>query len=114
MQKKVCNFIWKKFLTIINDHKKIDASVKLCFDTHLLITIHLASQFQSSAVQNQNNHLFLIFFYCLGHQAYAKGTVGYDKVVGTFGSGILNSEGEVNRRALGTIVFSDEVRYNIL
>lgn len=50
----------------------------------------------------------------LGHQAYAKGTVGYDKVVGTFGSGILNSEGEVNRRALGTIVFSDETKMQTL
>lgn len=50
----------------------------------------------------------------LGHQAYAKGTVGYDKVVGTFGSGILNSDGEVNRRALGTIVFSDETKMQTL
>lgn len=50
----------------------------------------------------------------LGHQAYAKGTVGYDKVVGTFGSGILNSEGEVNRRALGAIVFSDETKMQTL
>lgn len=50
----------------------------------------------------------------LGHQAYAKGTVGYDKVVSTFGSGILNSEGEVNRRALGAIVFSDETKMQTL
>lgn len=50
----------------------------------------------------------------LGHQAYAKGTVGYDKVVGTFGSGILNSDGEVNRRALGAIVFSDETKMQTL
>lgn len=50
----------------------------------------------------------------LGHQAYAKGTVGYDKVVSTFGSGILNSDGEVNRRALGAIVFSDETKMQTL
>lgn len=50
----------------------------------------------------------------LGHQAYAKGTLGYDKVVGTFGSGILNSDGEVNRRALGAIVFSDETKMQTL
>lgn len=50
----------------------------------------------------------------LGHQAYAKGTVGYDKVVGTFGSGILNSDGEVNRRSLGAIVFSDETKMQTL
>lgn len=50
----------------------------------------------------------------LGHQAYAKGTVGYDKVVGTFGSGILNDDGEVNRRALGAIVFSDETKMQTL
>lgn len=50
----------------------------------------------------------------LGHQAYAKGTLGYDKVVSTFGSGILNSDGEVNRRALGAIVFSDETNMQTL
>lgn len=40
--------------------------------------------------------------------------MGYDKVVGIFGSGILNSDGEVNRRFLGVIVFSDEVRWKLL
>jgi dephospho-CoA kinase len=43
-----------------------------------------------------------------GHKAYVKGTLGYDKVVSTFGTGILDEEGEVDRRALGAIVFSDE------
>lgn len=50
----------------------------------------------------------------LGHQAYVKGTVGYDKVVGTFGRGILSGDGEVNRRALGAIVFSDETKMQTL
>lgn len=50
----------------------------------------------------------------LGHQAYVKGTVGYDKVVSTFGRGILSGDGEVNRRALGAIVFSDETKMQTL
>ena len=39
-----------------------------------------------------------------------KGTPGHDKVVSAFGPEILNKDGEVNRRALGAIVFNDEVR----
>ncbi|XP_062614699.1 bifunctional coenzyme A synthase-like [Saccostrea cucullata] len=50
----------------------------------------------------------------LGHQAYVKGTPGYDKVVSTFGTGILGEDGEVNRRALGAIVFSDEAKMQTL
>ncbi|XP_056008258.1 bifunctional coenzyme A synthase-like isoform X2 [Ostrea edulis] len=50
----------------------------------------------------------------LGHKAYVKGTPGYDKVVSSFGTGILDDRGEVHRRALGAIVFSDETKMQML
>ncbi len=43
----------------------------------------------------------------LAHRAYAKGAPGYDKVVGVFGNYILNENGEIDRKKLGRIVFSD-------
>jgi dephospho-CoA kinase len=45
----------------------------------------------------------------LGHKSYTKDTDCYRSLVSYFGEGILDSEsGEINRRALGTIVFSDK------
>lgn len=43
----------------------------------------------------------------LGHNAYAKGTDCYNKLRDTFGDQIINSDtGEVDRKMLGSIVFS--------
>ncbi|XP_052797477.1 bifunctional coenzyme A synthase-like [Mya arenaria] len=50
----------------------------------------------------------------LGHRAYVKGTPGFDKIVDAFGSGIVGDDGEVNRRALGTIVFGNKEELNKL
>jgi phosphopantetheine adenylyltransferase/dephospho-CoA kinase len=44
----------------------------------------------------------------LGHQAYAKGSSCFEKVVSAFGNNILcESTGEIDRKKLGPIVFSD-------
>jgi dephospho-CoA kinase len=43
----------------------------------------------------------------LGHEVYKPGSDGLKEVVGTFGEDILTSEGEVDRRKLGAIVFGD-------
>lgn len=40
-------------------------------------------------------------------QTYAKGTDVYQKLVARFGQNILTSEGEIDRKKLGTLVFSD-------
>lgn len=45
----------------------------------------------------------------LARQAIERGSVGFDEVVAKFGDSILNS-GEIDRRALGEIVFSDEAK----
>ena len=44
----------------------------------------------------------------LGHKAYAPGTSCFQKLVDNFGSTIVAEDGSINRRALGTIVFSEK------
>ena len=43
----------------------------------------------------------------LGHVAYARGSAGFDDVVARFGSGVVGADGEIDRAALGALVFSD-------
>jgi len=43
----------------------------------------------------------------LGHLVMEKGREGYHKIVGTFGSGILDGQGEIDRKRLSEIVFRD-------
>jgi dephospho-CoA kinase len=43
----------------------------------------------------------------VAHEVFNPGTEGLQKVVETFGEGVLNSKGEINRKKLGEIVFND-------
>ena len=43
----------------------------------------------------------------LGHEAYAPNSEAWRQVVAAFGEDILTEEGEIDRRKLGAIVFSD-------
>jgi dephospho-CoA kinase len=43
----------------------------------------------------------------VGHQAYRAGTETHAALVAAFGDGILAESGEIDRRALGAIVFAD-------
>lgn len=43
----------------------------------------------------------------IAHEAIARGTPAYDQIVSTFGNSILDSDGQVDRKALGRIIFSD-------
>ncbi len=43
----------------------------------------------------------------IGHLILKKGQVGYKPVVDYFGAAILDEDGEINRKTLGEIVFSD-------
>jgi dephospho-CoA kinase len=46
-----------------------------------------------------------------GHAAYKKGTPCYDKLISHFGQEIVNeADGEINRKQLGSIVFSDQLQ----
>lgn len=42
----------------------------------------------------------------LGHRSYEKGTSCFRALVKAFGNSIVGEDGGINRRALGTIVFS--------
>ncbi len=43
----------------------------------------------------------------VGHEAYTPNTEAWEQVVAAFGDGILQEDGEIDRRKLGAIVFSD-------
>ena len=43
----------------------------------------------------------------LGHQVIEPGAEAYDAVVALFGRGILKADGQIDRRALASLVFSD-------
>ncbi len=42
-----------------------------------------------------------------GHQTYRKGSVGWRRIVELFTIAVLDDEGEIDRRALGSMVFND-------
>ena len=44
----------------------------------------------------------------LGHRSYQKGTLTYDKLVKAFGNKIIKSNGEIDRKILGAIVFKEK------
>ena len=44
----------------------------------------------------------------LAHQALSPGEIGHQKVVTLFGSHILNENGSINRKTLGSIVFNNK------
>lgn len=50
----------------------------------------------------------------LGHAVYEPNTSCFNKLVEVFGTGILSSDGQINRKELGSIVFSDKCKMNDL
>jgi dephospho-CoA kinase len=46
----------------------------------------------------------------LAREAVARGTSGFDRVVDTFGSGVLNPDGDLDRVRLAAIIFADPER----
>jgi dephospho-CoA kinase len=46
----------------------------------------------------------------LGHESYRKGAPAYRELVAEFGQQIVGAEGELDRKALGKIVFADPAR----
>lgn len=49
----------------------------------------------------------------LAHDLYLPGRVCFHKIIEHFGSSILNSDGFIDRKALGNIVFNDKVSIHI-
>lgn len=50
----------------------------------------------------------------LVHELQLKGTPVFNEIVATFGSGILDRAGEIDRKALGSIVFADPEKLRAL
>ena len=50
----------------------------------------------------------------VGHEAYTPNTEAWEQLVATFGDGILQEDGEIDRRKLGAIVFSDTAQLDRL
>tara|TARA_B100001245_G_scaffold236407_1_gene227230 strand:- start:943 stop:1539 length:597 start_codon:yes stop_codon:yes gene_type:complete len=50
----------------------------------------------------------------LGHDAYLPGTIGFEEVVTEFGQDIVGSDGQIDRKKLGPIVFSDSSKMDRL
>lgn len=50
----------------------------------------------------------------LVHELQRPGTATYDAIVAAFGSGILDRAGEIDRKALGAIVFADPAQLRLL
>jgi len=50
----------------------------------------------------------------LGHDAYLPGTIGFEEVVTEFGQEIVGSDGQIDRKKLGPIVFSDSAKMDRL
>jgi dephospho-CoA kinase len=50
----------------------------------------------------------------IGHRTYEKGTDCYHKLIEQFGNTIVAENGEINRRRLGDLVFSDKSKMNEL
>jgi dephospho-CoA kinase len=50
----------------------------------------------------------------ISRKAVSKGEAAYDKIIQYFGNEILMSNGDINRKKLGNIVFSDKEKLNIL
>ncbi len=50
----------------------------------------------------------------LGHEVLKRDGEAYDEVVREFGSGIVGSDGEIDRKVLGGVVFADPARLKVL
>ena len=50
----------------------------------------------------------------VAHEVFNPGTEGLQKVVETFGEGVLNTEGEIDRKKLGEIVFNNPTALSTL
>ena len=50
----------------------------------------------------------------LGHKAYVPGTQAFTNIVKEFGQTVVGDDGQINRRALGSIVFADKSKLELL
>ena len=74
----------------------------------ICLTGGIASGKSSAAKLLENLGAKIIDADKLGHRSYQKGTLTYDKLVKAFGNKIIKSNGEIDRKTLGAIVFKEK------
>lgn len=72
------------------------------------ITGGVASGKSSIIKTLQDNGVITIDADKLGHKAYERGNPCHDRLVECFGTSVVGEDGEINRRRLGEIVFSEK------
>jgi dephospho-CoA kinase len=84
--------------------------------THYLIglTGNIATGKSTVAKMLQDLGATVIDADALVHELQRKGTATYDAIVAAFGPGILDRSGEIDRKALGSIVFADPAQLRTL
>ena len=74
-------------------------------------TIAITGRFGSGKTMISNilkeKGIFLLMVDEIAHDLYEKGTACWNQIIEYFGKSILNATGEIDRKTLGKIVFSD-------
>jgi dephospho-CoA kinase len=84
-------------------------------DKYLIgLTGNIATGKSSVAKMLENLGASVIDADALVHELQRKGTPVYDDIVAVFGPGILDRTGEIDRKALGSIVFADPAQLRTL
>ncbi|XP_065578840.1 bifunctional coenzyme A synthase-like isoform X2 [Artemia franciscana] len=78
------------------------------------LTGGIASGKSSIAKRLENLGVFIVDCDALGHRAYLPGTKCFKDVLQAFGDEIKDANGTINRKALGSIVFSNRDALNKL
>jgi len=81
---------------------------------HVGLTGNIASGKSQTALLFAELGAHIIDADLLVHELLACGTKTYDRIVDAFGDGILSPDGNIDRRRLGQIVFSDEQKRLLL
>lgn len=58
----------------------------------------------------QQHNMFVIDSDKIAHEIIKKGKPAYDEVIELFGAIVLDNNGEINRKKLGSIVFTDKIK----
>jgi dephospho-CoA kinase len=98
-----------------NNHEKMDKQQEILKTKKVIVITGSIGTGKSAAVDILKKMGFSVLDSDkIVHEGYNKGTELYHKVVDIFGKEILNEDGTINRNILGSIVFNDTEKLDIL
>jgi dephospho-CoA kinase len=98
-----------------NNHEKMDKQQEILKTKKVIVITGSIGTGKSAAVDILKKMGFSVLDSDkIVHEGYNKGTELYHKVVDIFGKDILNEDGTINRNILGSIVFNDTEKLDIL